>query len=285
MFAWTPSHGYLICCLERTGSNLLGEALLHTGCAGRPLEYFSPVLQDKPWMRDILGEDTLLTGFSKVLRAGTTRNGVFGIKIHWSHFRYLARGLSSPDQTLPPVEPGGQEKLLAQLPDLVPTEELLRMLRARAGDRAHFVAAYRFLAAMVPGLRVVWLRRENMVARSISHCRALHSQVWSRSQSEAAKDAVPEFDPVRLHKMYVLGLFQDESWQWLFGELGVQPYCVTYEQLVEDYEPTVRGVLNFLGLGDFAGPISPTRLARQADGVSQEWEARYRELSALRELA
>ena len=285
MFAWTPSHGYLICCLERTGSNLLAEALLHTGCAGRPLEYFSPVLQDKPWMRDILGEDTVLSGFSKVLRAGSTPNDVFGIKIHWSHFRYLATGLSSPDHTLPPVVPGSQLKLLAQLPDLVPTEELLRMLRARAGDRAHFVAAYRYLAQRVPGLRVVWLRRENMVARAISHCRALHSQVWSRFQSEAAHEAVPEFDAGRLHKMHVLGLFQDASWQWLFTELGVRPHCVTYEQLVKDYEPTVRGVLNFLQLGDFAGSVSPARLARQADGVSQEWEARYRELCALHELA
>src|ERR1039457_5546683 len=48
-----PSRGYLICCIERTGSNLLTEALSHTGIAGHPAEYFNPTLQDTPLVRDI----------------------------------------------------------------------------------------------------------------------------------------------------------------------------------------------------------------------------------------
>ncbi len=279
MFAWMPTRGYLVCCIERTGSNLLAEALMQTGRAGRPLEYFSPVLQDTPWMRGILGDATMLSGFENILRAGATSNGVFGAKLHWVHVRYLARALSSPGHELPPVEPGAYLKLLAQLPDMMPTAQFLQLLRARAGDRSNFTAVYKLFEAKVPELRVIWLRRENMVARAISHYRALHSKVWSRSSSDAAVEAVPEFDPVRIHQLYGLGIFQEESWQWLFDQLGVRPHCVTYEELATGYEPTVGGVLTFLGLEEFAGNIGPASLVRQADAVSQEWEMRYRKLS------
>ena len=282
MVACIPSRGYLICCIERTGSNLLAEALLQTERAGRPLEYFSPVLQHTPWMRGILGDATMLSGFANILRAGSTSNGVFGAKLHWVHVRYLARALSSPGGELPVAEPGAYLKLLAQLPELMPTAEFLELLRARAGDRAHFTAVYKLFEAKVPELRVIWLRRQNMVARAISHYRALHSKVWSRSKSaaDATAEIVPEFDPARIHQLYGLGLFQEESWQWLFGELGVTPHCLTYEELAAEYEPTVRGVLKFMGLDQPVGSIGTVSLARQADAVSQEWELRYRELSA-----
>jgi LPS sulfotransferase NodH len=282
MVAWIPARGYLICCIERTGSNLLAEALRKTERAGRPLEYFSPVLQDTPWMRGILGDATMLSGFANILRAGSTSNGVFGAKLHWVHVRYLARALSSPDGELPAVEPGGYQKLLAQLPQLLPTAEFLQLLRVRVGDRSRFTAVYKLFEAQVPELRVIWLRRENMVARAISHYRALHSKVWSRpkSSADAAAEVVPEFDPARIHQLYGLGIFQEESWQCLFGELGVTPHCLTYEELAADYEPTVRGVLKFLGLEEPVGSIGAPNLARQADAVSQEWELRYRELSA-----
>lgn len=278
-----PTRGYLICCIERTGSNLLAEALVQTGSAGRPFEYFSPVLQDKPWMRGILGDATMLTGFTQILRAASTPNGVFGAKLHWVHVRYIARALGSAGQALPPVEPGAYLKLMAQIPPLLPTAEFLDLLRTRAGSRPNFMAAFELFSSHVPDLRVIWLRRRNMVARAISHYRALHSNVWSRTKSSvdgaAAGEPVPEFDAVQIHKLHVIGLFQEESWQWLFRELGVTAHCVTYEDLAADYAPTVRGVLEFLGIEGAAETVIAPNLERQADALSKEWEQRYRALS------
>ena len=57
-----PSRGYLLCCIERTGSNLLTQALTGTGMAGRPLEYFNPAEQETPWMREILGASPMVEG-------------------------------------------------------------------------------------------------------------------------------------------------------------------------------------------------------------------------------
>lgn len=278
-----PSRGYLICCIERTGSNLLAGALLQTGRAGRPQEYFSPVLQDTPGMRAILGDSTLLTGVPKILRAGATPNGIFGAKLHWAHLRYLARAVGSGGHELPPVEPGAYLNFLAQFPELMPTAEFLDLLRARAVNRPNIAAAYALFESHLPDLRVVWLRRRNMVARAISHYRALHSKVWHRSRATAdgavTADPAPDFDLARIHQLYGLGLFQEESWQWLFHERGIAPHCVTYEDLATDFEPTVRGVLEFLGVSAAVGTIAPTNLVRQADALSQEWEVRYRKLS------
>ena len=49
-----PAVSYLICCCERTGSTLLGDALLSTGVAGRPHGYFSRVALHNPRVRRIL---------------------------------------------------------------------------------------------------------------------------------------------------------------------------------------------------------------------------------------
>ena len=49
-----PAVSYLICCCERTGSTLLGEALAGTGIAGRPFGYFSRVALYNPRTRRIL---------------------------------------------------------------------------------------------------------------------------------------------------------------------------------------------------------------------------------------
>ena len=284
-----PSRGYLICCIERTGSNLLAGALTQTGRAGRPHEYFNPVLQNVPWMRAILGDSTPLTGVTKILRAGATPNGLFGTKLHWGHLRHLARALDSGGQELPTVEPGAALKFLSQFPQMLPTAEFLDLLRARVVSRSNMTAAYAWFESYLPDLRIVWLRRRNMVARAISHYRALHTKEWHRFQAAAdgavtAEPALqpamaPDFDLARIHQLYGLGLFQEESWQWLFQERGIVPHYVTYEDLDADYEPTVRGVLEFLGVGAAGGTIAPTNLARQADALSQEWETRYRKLS------
>ena len=282
----TPTRGYLLCCIERTGSNLLADALIQTGAAGRPYEYFSPVLQDTPWMRGILGDSTMLTGLPKILRAAATANGVFGTKLHWVHLRHLAIALSDERGELPAVAPGAMLKVLEHLPKLMPTERFLQSLRERAVNRPKFPAVYRLFKQWLPDLRVIWLTRNNMLARAISHARALHSNIWQRPAAAAAAGnpslaaPPPEFDLAQIHQLHVLGLFQEESWQLFFDELAITPHHVVYENLVANYEHTVRDVLKFLGLDDAVKSIEPSTLLRQTDALSEEWEQRYRKLSA-----
>jgi LPS sulfotransferase NodH len=276
-----PNRGYLICCIERTGSNLLADGLLQTKLAGRPAEYFSPVLQDTPWIRDILGEASMITGLRKILLAATTPNGMCGVKLHWVHIRHLAMALRNGEENLPRPSPGAFSAFLSQMPGLVPTSEFMRILRTRAGERPGFLAPYLMFESHVSNLRVIWLRRKNMVARAISHYRALRSNVWYQSataQGSAVAVQPPlDFDLEELHRHYCLGLFQEESWQWWFEKLAIQPYSVFYEDLVSDHESTLRGVFRFLDINDQVEAVSAPKLRKQADSLSDEWERRYRQ--------
>src|SRR5690349_415976 len=74
---------YLICTNPRSGSWLVAEGLRATGVAGRPEEYFNPTLRTL-YLRDFkLPEHTTAEALlERMVRGGTTANGVFGAKIH-----------------------------------------------------------------------------------------------------------------------------------------------------------------------------------------------------------
>ena len=276
-----PSRGYLICCIERTGSNLLAEALAGTGIAGRPIEYFNPVVQEKPWMRDILGDSALADGLHKILVAGTTPNGLFGAKLHWNHFRHLGMSINGEWNDSQRVAP--YELLRSRLPNLLSRAAASELLWSRFSDPGSQTTAYALLRSRLSDLRVIWLRRENMVARAISHFRARQTGIWHQSLSKGGTfpgEQMHDFDLAEIHILYCLGCFQEEWWRRFFEGQEISPHCVVYEELVADYESTVRRVMGFLGLKGEQTLIPPPRSLKQSDALSEEWEARYRKLSA-----
>lgn len=275
-----PARGYLLCCIPRTGGSLLGQALGGTGVAGRPLEYFNPAAQQKPWMRAILGESDLVEGLPKILSAGTTPNGWFGAKLHGSHFRHLGIRINTGKWQDSPPGPL-LELLQSRLPELLPQEAAYELLRSRFSDRSH-ATAYAFLRSALPDMRFIWLKRQNRVARAISEYRARKTGLWylPASQSDAvAKEHLHDFDLAQIHNLLCLGGFHEELLERLFRQQGISPYCLSYEDLAADYESTVRRVLKFLDLDAEQALIPPPRIRKQSDALSQEWEERYRKLS------
>jgi trehalose 2-sulfotransferase len=273
-----PSRGYAICCLERTGSTLLGKALIQTDVAGKPIEYFNPAMQDKPRLRDILGDSNAVDGFNKTLNAGTTANGVFGVKIHWAHFRFL--GMLIEGKWDDRERMTMFDLLYAQLPTLMTHSQALEVLRARFPGVNYHEVAYDFLRARVPDLRMIWLRRRNMVARAISHYRARQTGIWYRDAGPSnPEQAEPEheFDLGTIHTMYRVAAIQEERWGQFFEEHGISPLCVDYDELVTDYPATMRKVLKFLDIENPPAIPQPSS-AKQSDDKSLEWEQRYRAL-------
>jgi LPS sulfotransferase NodH len=281
----TPSWGYLLCCIERTGSNLLARALEATGRAGRPREYFNPVEQGRPWIRQILGDCDAVTGLPRILAAGMSWEGGFGAKIHWGHLRYL--GLSLTGEWTEARRTELHDLLRSQCPDWPSQAEALRILWSGFADGSSLSRGYGLLRSHVPDLQVIWLRRTNMVARAVSMYRARRTGIWVREATQQAASLAVPFEAAELteiHRLNCLGHFQEESWQRFFQEHGLTPHCVTYEDLVADYEATVGDVLGFLGVQNDSTPIAAPTSMRQADASSQEWELRYREASARMEL-
>jgi LPS sulfotransferase NodH len=245
-----PTLSYLICCAERTGSTLLGDALIDTGIAGRPRSYFNRVAHYNPKMQRVLGnakdDDSYL---GKVVAAATTPNGVFGAKVHWEHFlNLIAKAERSPQGQ------GGATP--ASVPERL---------------RAHF-----------PDLRYIWLVRRNAVARAISHYRVKKTNRWQLDSrwitDDTGGEGEPGFDFDGIDAFVRIGEVEDAHWRKFFQEHDISPLELIYEELVRDLEGTVRLVLGFLGIPAENIKVRPPTLRKQADDHSREWEARYRKM-------
>jgi LPS sulfotransferase NodH len=247
-----PSLAYLICCCERTGSTLLGNALIGTGVAGRPRSYFNRVAHYNPRMRRILGNASDdIEYLDRVVAAATTPNGVFGAKVHWAHFLNLVAKTGRSPQ----VEPGG---LAASMPDRL---------------RRDF-----------PDLRYIWLIRGNAVARAISHYRVKKTGRWQLDSrwvtDDTGGEGEPGFDFDEIEAFVRLGEAEDARWRQYFQEHDISPLKLTYEELVQDLEGAVRQVLGFLGIPADNVSVCPPTLRKQADDRSRDWESRYRRICA-----
>jgi LPS sulfotransferase NodH len=247
-----PRLSYLICCAERTGSTLLGDALIGTGVAGHPRSYFNRVAPFNPRMRRVLGNANDDGEYlAKVMVAAMTSNRVFGAKVHWQHFLNLiakVEGVShAPEAT---VQASGLECL-----------------------GRHF-----------PGLRYIWLVRRNAVARAISHYRVKKTNRWQLDArwvtDDTGGDGEPGFDFDAITAFVRLGEAEDACWRQYFLQHRISPLELYYEDLVRDLAGTVRRVLEFVGIPPESVAIPMPNLRKQADDRSREWEERYRRICA-----
>jgi LPS sulfotransferase NodH len=250
-----PLRAYFICCDARTGSNLLAATLRETDIAGKPFEFFNEGEIDKPWLRDILQapRDIPFTGFRDwrdyIVRAGVAHTGVFGACVHWF-----------------------------QLDNAIAT---FAMTSRRDPVRT--------LRAFFPELRLIWLRRDNVVAQAISHHVAIATGVWNieRSQSEPASpgDRDAPYDFAAIDGQVNSAIVAAEGWRTVLAGAEDLTLALSYEDLAADLAGSTRKVLRHLGLdaGDMAMPPAPMR--KQAGPWSLELERRYREERRARGLA
>ena len=252
MWRGQPSVTYLICCAERTGSTLLGDALIGTGIAGRPQSYFNRAAHFNPRYQRLLGsaknDDDYL---DRVVAAATTPNGVFGVKVHWQHLLNLVAMVER---------------------DLLPAES-----RAAA-------SGFERLHGRFPGLCYIRLTRVNKVARAISHYRAEKTGRWRADARWVTDDTggagEPDFDFEAIDAFVRRGEAEDAHWRQFFHTHGISPLELTHEELVRDLEGTVRRVLAFLDIRADGLELPPSSLRQQADHRSREWELRYRQMCA-----
>lgn len=245
-----PALSYLICCAERTGSTLLGDALIGTGIAGRPHPYFNRVAHFSPRYQRLLGNAKDDDGYlDRVIVAATTPNGVFGAKVHWEHFL----------------------NLLAKVEHRPPLTE--RRVAAPALEGLH---------ACFPGLRYVWLTRANKVARAISHYRAKKTGQWRVDArwvtDDTGGEGEPPFDFDAIDAFVRSGEAENAHWHQFFREHHISPLELTHEELVRDTEGAVRRVLGFIGIPTEDLKLPPPSLRQQADQKSREWEQRFRQM-------
>ena len=65
--------------------------------------------------------------------------------------------------------------------------------------------------------------------------------------------------------------------QEFFNEGNLTPLNIFYEDFVQEYEKTIRTILDYLELDSGSMPIASPALTKTADAVSEEWVQRFRE--------
>jgi len=239
----TTPGSYLICATPRTGSTLLCGLLRSTGVAGRPESYFR-LPDESSWAdrwrlaRGHGGGCDYRDYVAAAVAEGSTDNGVFGARVMW--------------RTL--------EEMVAKLGVVYP-------------DRAG--ADLELLTAAFGRTRFVHLWREDTVAQAVSWVRAEQMHYWQQGDT-AAPGRDPYFDPEQIRSMVQTIAENNAAWRDWFTRIGVWPYQVRYEALAADMAGVTRGILNFLGLKLPRGRRIVPGHRRQADGINEEWIARYR---------
>lgn len=237
-----PRLSCLIVTSPRTGSWLLSDILSLTGLVGQPDEYFR-----LDFARDVIKDYGLKTkGLSRAYLEGivtrtATPNGVFAAKIHPHHF----------------------DKLVAAIRSL--------------GDEDDERSNAELIEAWFPNPRYVHLTRLDTRRQAISYYRALLSGVWwaldddeggARAKGGRRPGGSPRVRPDYLQIKWLEDLVvrYEEQWDEFFSSSGITPHEVVYEDLVENTERVVLGVLEYLGIelpDGFTVPAS--RVRRLAD--------------------
>jgi LPS sulfotransferase NodH len=236
---------YLICAVPRSGSYLLCEGLRNTGVAGRPTEYFSGGFQE--YWSPRWGTPAFDDYMRRAVEAGTTPNGVCGVKAHAPQFDYFARQAS-----------GRMPVPHADRPEL--------------------------LQRWLPDLRYVRLRRRDKVRQAVSYVKAIQSNIWWDADQPPAPYDAPRPDAVRFDYLLIAASMarlaeEDDRWTRYFATNGIVPLTLDYEDLQADPDSAVCTVLEFLEVELPTGyrPPAPT-FRQQADAQTERWVIRFSEL-------
>jgi trehalose 2-sulfotransferase len=229
---------YLVCGTPRTGSTLLCGLLASTGVAGRPESYFREP-DEHAWARR-LGVPVAGDGsfdyrlFVRAARAaGSTPNGVFAARVMWGTLHRVVDGLGAAPRP--------------------------------RGDLEVLVDAF-------GQLRLVQLRRDDVVGQAVSWARAEQTGYWQDGDRSSAE---PRFDLGQIDELVRTIRAHNAAWSTWFAQHGVEPHVVTYEDVIADPRQAALGVLDQLGSGLPSDWRPAPRQRRQADEVNAAWVRRY----------
>ena len=229
---------------QRVGSTMLAQALEDTGLVGRPREWLNAedaqALLEQHGVADVHAlRETLWT-------RGVTPNGVLGLKHGPVAYR--------------------DADFMRLFRDLVDAPD--------PNDRAVF-------EAMFPRPVHVFMTRRDKVRLAVSWWRAIrtgqhaHRRVGAPPLQRPPDDAY-EYDAI--HHLVVEACLREAAAQALFTRWEVVPLTVVYEDMIADYEATVRRVLAHAGEGSADSvAVPPPRYERLADDLNEAWVQRFRE--------
>lgn len=237
-----PTHSYTIWFTQRTGSTLLCKAIESTGIAGIPREWFNC----PPDLLSTFHKNDHAELQDYLWKLGTTPNGVFGIN----------HSLYEPHFT-----------------------QLIETLRKFPTCPAVVITRKDVWESVFPNHRHIFMTRRNKVRLAVSWWRAIQSAEWHLPIEEQRKpvDLSNAYSYDAIHHLYDECSMREAGIQEFFTEGGIVPLTIVYEDFIQEYEGTVRTILEYLELDSKSARITPPALTQLADDISEEWTQRFRE--------
>jgi LPS sulfotransferase NodH len=134
------------------------------------------------------------------------------------------------------------------------------------------------LSVMLPrgGERhIVYLRRRDRVAQTVSYARATLSGVWRKEQESEAAPA-PDYSQEALESAERGIAFQEEVWARMFDDLRVEPLELWHEDVLAGPAAAAQRVAGYLGVKiDPDAAIEVPPIEKQSEGDASEWIERY----------
>jgi LPS sulfotransferase NodH len=220
---------------------LLTDGLRATRQAGMPKQFFLPKSEGRYGAELGLDPNADYPGYVRgIVNTKTTRNEVFGFKLmSWYLDDFLAR---------------------------------LRDTRAFGNAATNDLA---MLRSAFPRLRFVHIIRRHKLRQALSTARALQTGLWKVQEGKTTLRE-PQFDAQLIEQSLREAERQENIWYTFFQRIGIAPFRVEYEELCQDYEAAIRGVLDFLKISlPRDARIGPPVTIRQADEISRIWEQRF----------
>lgn len=238
----TPKLSYTIWFSQRTGSTLICKALESTGIAGNPREFFN-------CPPDLLNTYQL-NNYSELQehlwKLGSTPNDIFGMKHSYCEPRF---------------------------------SELIETLKKFPACCSSEINRIKVWEQVFPNHRHIFMTRRNKIRLAVSWWRAIQSSEWHLANDEVHKsaDLSNAYSYDAINHLYNECSMREAGIQEFFTEGGISPLNIFYEDCIQDYEQTVRRILDYLELDSQAATIAPPALTKLADSISEEWAQRFRE--------
>lgn len=238
----TPTKSFRIWFTPRTGSTLLAKSLEETGVAGKAGEFFT-----------LFEYTSLLEKFSvsnydqlkvKLWQEGSSDNGIFGIK-------------------------------------MVHDPKVINELRTlREVHKQPTLSDHQLYLDLFPDCKDIYLMRRNKVRQAVSWWKAIKDNVWHLKSNDPRPSNSDRFyednyDFDALSHLFKEASLRDCAIEAYFTQFGITPLTIVYEDMILDFENTIRRVIDFLNLEAGELQIKDKFYQKTADKESEQWVERF----------
>jgi LPS sulfotransferase NodH len=122
---------------------------------------------------------------------------------------------------------------------------------------------------------VVYLRRRDIVAQTVSYARANMTGVWRKEQESAAPREM-EYSQDQLEAAERgIGL-QQSVWERMFIDLRIDPLELWHEDVLDNPAQAIKQVAQYLGVPiETSSKVAIPEIRKQSPGNTQAWIDRY----------